>query len=150
MALGGIVLVTVVSIAGSAVRQGGAAGERELEQLEQRLVTAIGSGDLATYDRIVANDYVVVSANGTERTKQEVMAGYRARKEGYRDLRIGEVRAHVFGDTGVVSARTFGFRVDSSGAETPNRVRYVRVFARRDGRWQAVAQMAAPLPPEQK
>jgi len=59
------------------------------------------------------------------------------------------VKAHVFGDTGIVTARTLGFRIDA-GKETPNRVRYVRVFARRNGRWQAVAQMAQPLPPDQR
>jgi hypothetical protein len=35
-----------------------------------------------------------------------------------------------------------------NGKEEENRVRYVRVYARRGGRWRAVAQMAAPLPPE--
>jgi hypothetical protein len=27
-------------------------------------------------------------------------------------------------------------------------VRYIRVYAKRDGRWRAVTQMAAPLPDE--
>jgi hypothetical protein len=55
----------------------------------------------------------------------------------------------VFGDTAIVSARTLGFRLEG-GKEIPNRVRYLRVFARRNGRWQAVAQMATPLPPDQQ
>jgi beta-lactamase class A/ketosteroid isomerase-like protein len=123
--------------------------EQELEDLERRLVAAIGSKDLVTYDQLVADDYVVLGANGTERTKADVIAGYRAGAQGYRGLEISEVKGHVFGDTGIVTARTLGFRVDG-GKETPNRVRYVRVFARRNGRWQAVAQMAQPLPPDQQ
>ncbi len=125
-----------------------AASEPELEALERRLVAAIAAKDLATYDQIVADDYVVIRADGTERSKQDVMAAYRAGQEGYRDLQIAEVKARVFGDTGIVHARTLGFRLER-GQEIPNRVRYVRVFARRGGRWQAVAQMAQPLPPEQ-
>lgn len=121
--------------------------EEELEQLERRLVAAIASRDLATYDQLVADDYVVLGANGTERTKADVIAAYKAGAQGYRGLEIAEVKGHVFGDTGIVHARTLGFRVDA-GTETPNRVRYVRVFARRSGRWQAVAQMAQPLPPD--
>lgn len=31
---------------------------RQVEQLERDLVSAIGRGDLQTYDRIVADDYV--------------------------------------------------------------------------------------------
>jgi len=122
--------------------------EQELEQLERRLVAAIATQDLVTYDQLVADDYVVVSAAGTERTKADVIAGYKAGAQGYRGLEISEVKAHMFGDTGIVHARTLGFRVDA-GKETPNRVRYVRVFARRNGRWQAVMQVAQPLPPEQ-
>jgi ketosteroid isomerase-like protein len=123
--------------------------EQELEDLERKLVAAIGSQDLATYDQLVADDYVVLGANGTERTKADVIAGYKAGTQGYRGLEISEVKGHVFGDTGIVIARTLGFRIDA-GKETPNRVRYVRVFARRNGRWLAVAQMAQPLPPDQR
>ena len=54
----------------------------------------------------------------------------------------------MFGDTAVVHARTFGRRI-LDGKEDVNRVRYVRVYARRAGRWQAVAQMATPLPADQ-
>jgi pimeloyl-ACP methyl ester carboxylesterase/ketosteroid isomerase-like protein len=123
--------------------------EPEVETLERRLVAAIGARDLATYDTLVAEDYVVIEAAGTVRTKQDIMAAYRGGERGYVDLRIDELRSHVFGDTAIVHARTFGRRVEQ-GREQLNRVRYLRVYARRAGRWQAVAQMAAPLPPEQR
>ena len=149
VALVAALFVMFVSIGGGAARQA-ATAERELEQLEQRLVAAIGAKDLATYDQLIADDYVAVTAAGTERTKTDVMAGYRAGKEGYNDLTIGEVKAHVFGDTGIVSARTFGTVTDASGKTTPNRVRYLRVFARRQGQWKAVTHMSTPLPAEQR
>ena len=133
----------------SATDQVATSPEQELERLERRLVAAIAAKDLVTYDQLVADDYVVLSAAGTERTKADVIAGYKAGTQGYRGLEISEVKAHVFGNTASVSARTLGFRVEG-GKETPNRVRYVRVFARRNGRWQAVAQMATPLPPDQQ
>ena len=121
----------------------------ELEAIERRLVAAIGERDLATYDTLVADDYVVIEAAGAVRTKAEVMASYRSGERGYRDLRIDEVGSRIFGDTAIVHARTFGRRI-RDGKEEINRVRYVRVYARRAGRWQAVAQMAAPLPESQR
>jgi homoserine O-acetyltransferase len=126
-----------------------AADAPEVEAIERRLVAAIGARDLAAYDTLVADDYVVVEAAGTVRTKADVMASYRSGERGYRDLRIDEVRSHVFGDTAIVHARTFGRRLEG-GQEQVNRVRYVRVYARRSGRWRAVAQMAAPLPAGQQ
>jgi ketosteroid isomerase-like protein len=117
----------------------------QVERLERELVRAIGAKDLESYDRIVAPDYVVVTAAGPETSKAQVMDQYRSGERGYTDLAIDEVKVHVFGDTAVVTARTLGSRQEH-GTSTPNRVRYLRVYARRGGRWQAVTQMSAPLP----
>ena len=122
---------------------------REVEQLERDLVAAIGRGDLATYDRIVADDYVAFPTTGEERTKAQILEEYRSGKRRYTSLDIFDVKGRVFGDTAVVSAKTKGFRREGD-RDVPNRVRYVRVFAKRGGTWRAVAQMAAELPPEEK
>ena len=118
---------------------------REVENLERELVAAIARGDMAAYDRIVADDYVVFDASGKEISKAEVMASYRSGERRYTGLEIFDVKGHVFGDAAVVSARTKGLRREGD-RDVPNRVRYVRVYARRDGRWRAVSQMAAPVP----
>lgn len=117
----------------------------EVERLERELVAAIGSKDLATYDRIVAEDYVAFEITGKAITKAEIMAGYRSGTRGYTNLEIYDVQGRVFGDTAVVSARTKGFRREGDH-DVPNNVQYIRVFARRDGRWRAVAQKSAPVP----
>ena len=45
---------------------------------------------------------------------------------------VFDVEARIFGDTGVVTAKTKGFRREG-GRDVPNRVRYIRVYARRSG-----------------
>lgn len=148
--LSGVLLIAGVSIHGLAASPA-PSGAEEVERLERELVAAIGKKDLATYDRIVADDYVVFDSSGKQLTKSEIMASYRSGTRGYKGLEIYDVSGHVFGDTAVVSAKTKGFRIED-GREVPNRVRYIRVFARRAGRWQAVTQMSAPAenPPEEK
>lgn len=118
---------------------------REVERLEQELVGAIAKGDLATYDRIVADDYVAFEASGKTSPKAEILASYRSGARKYTDLAIFDVEGRVFGDTAVVTAKTKGLRRERD-RDVPNRVRYIRVYAKRDGRWRAVAQMAAPIP----
>jgi hypothetical protein len=71
------------------------------------------------------------------------MADYRASTLEYRGLAIRDVDVRVFGETAVVSAWTEGTRIER-GRETPNRVRYLRVWHRRDGVWRAVLQMSVP------
>jgi ketosteroid isomerase-like protein len=121
---------------------------RELEKLERDLVAAIGRGDLAAYDRIVADDYVAFEASGKTTPKAEIMASYRSGARKYTDLTIFDVEGRVFGDTAVVTAKTKGLRKEGE-RNVPNRVRYIRVYAKRNGEWRAAAQMAAPLPPDQ-
>jgi ketosteroid isomerase-like protein len=128
--------------AAGAPREAPGADAAAVEALERELVGAIGRRDLATYDRLVADDYAASGVDGKTVTKAEVVASYRSGARGYRDLSIYDVSARVHGDTAVVTARTKGFRVED-GKETENRVRYVRVYARRNGEWRAVSQFAA-------
>ena len=117
----------------------------EVRRLEHELVGAIGSGDLAAYDRLVADDYVALRATG-DQTKAQVMDGYRARRLAFRGLDVTDLDVRLLGETAIVSARTLGTRVED-GRETENRVRYLRVWAKRERAWRAVLQMAVPLPP---
>jgi ketosteroid isomerase-like protein len=121
---------------------------RQVEQLERDLVAAIGRGDLATYDRIVADDYAAFEASGKTSPKAEILASYRSGARKYTNLEIFDVEARVFGDTAVVSAKTKGLRREG-GRDVPNRVRYIRVYAKRNGKWRAVTQMAAQIPPDE-
>ena len=118
----------------------------EVERVERELVAAISKGDLATYDRIVADDYVAYTTSGQEATKPEIMASYRTGTRKYLSLSISDVKVRVFGETAILSARTSGTRVEQGGKPEPNIVRYFRVFTRRGGVWRAVMQMVTPLP----
>jgi ketosteroid isomerase-like protein len=120
-------------------------GGQDVERTERELIRAITEHDLAAYDRIVADDYVALTVEGTETTKLQVMASYKAGTRRYAGLEIHDVKVRLYGDAAVLSARTTGFRVEN-GQQVPNLVRYIRVYARRDGRWRAVMQMAAPIP----
>jgi ketosteroid isomerase-like protein len=118
----------------------------EVERVERELVAAIGKGDLATYDRIVADDYVAYTTTGQESTKPEIMAAYRTGTRKYMSLSISDVKVRVFGDTAILVARTSGTRMEEGRPPEPNTVRYFRVFTRRGGVWRAVMQMVTPLP----
>lgn len=116
---------------------------QDIERLEQQLVKAIEAKDFATYQRLVAEDYVAVGAAG-EQTRAQAMEAYRSGALSLPGLTIGEIKVHVYGDTAMISARTFGDRVEK-GKTVPNRVRYMRIWMKREGNWRAISQMARPL-----
>jgi homoserine O-acetyltransferase len=118
---------------------------QEIEASERALIAAIGSNDLAAYDRLVDDGYVALRGTG-DQTKAQVMETYRAGRLAYRGLDITDVQVRVLGDTALLWARTLGSRLEER-REQPNRVRYLRIWAHRNGVWRAVLQMAAPLPP---
>ena len=118
---------------------------KEVEQIEQQLVAAISALDLKTYDRLVADDYFVIQSSGLELTKAQVMDGYRSGLWRYKDLRIGDLKVHLYGDAAIITARTSGYRIEGD-RETPNQVRYLRLYLKRQGKWQAVTQMSTPIP----
>ncbi len=134
------------SAAPSALAAGRPADAAEVERVERELVAAIAKTDLATYDRIVADDYVAYTVSGQESTKPEIMASYRTGTRRYISLSISDVKVRVFGETAILCARTSGTRVEEGGTLEPNTVRYFRVFTRRRGVWRAVMQMVTPLP----
>jgi ketosteroid isomerase-like protein len=137
-----LVTVTLTTIVADAIADE-AAVAREIERLEQQLVTAIEAKDLATYQRLVAEDYVAVGVNG-ETTRTQTIDTYRSGALSLPGLKIGEIKVHVYGNTAMISARTFGDRVEN-GKTTPNRVRYMRIWMKRKGQWRAIAQMARPM-----
>ena len=141
MVMAGLAVSPVVAAADRSADDADVA--REIERLEQQLVTAIEAKDLATYQKLVAEDYVAVTAAG-ETTRPQTIETYRNGALSLPGLKIGEIKVHVYGDTAMISARTFGDRVEN-GKTTPNRVRYMRIWMKRQGQWRAVAQMARPL-----
>jgi ketosteroid isomerase-like protein len=116
---------------------------REIERLEQQLVTAIEAKDFTTYQRLVAEDYVAVGAAG-EQTRAQAIETYRSGALSLPGLKIAEIKVHVYGDTAMISARTSGDRIEN-GKTVPNRVRYMRIWMKRNGQWQAISQMARPI-----
>ncbi len=146
------VLLAFVGIATLAASRKPQAASRELstaaevERVERDLVAAISKTDLATYDRIVADDYVAYNDMGGVLTKPEIMASYRTGTRKYLNLAISDVKVQVFGETAILSAKTSGTRIEEGAKPVPNTVRYFRVFVRRQGQWRAVMQIVQSLP----
>jgi ketosteroid isomerase-like protein len=138
-----VVIGIVAVVTASASTRDDADVAREIERLEQQLITAIEAKDFATYQRLVADDYIAIGANG-ETTRAQAIDSYRSGDLSLPALKIAEIHVHVYGDTATINARTYGDRVEK-GKTTPNRVRYMRVWMRRQGQWRAIAQMARPL-----
>jgi len=111
--------------------------EDSVRALEDARGRALMQADTAALSRMVAAEFTEVSRLGT----------LRARVDNIRDIASGELKltsvrydsltVRIYGDVAVlqgIADNTGTFR----GFPFSGRIRYTRVFVRRDGRWQAV------------
>ena len=110
--------------------------EKKIVQLERDWGDALAKRDLAALDRILGDDHSVITKDGSVLTKAQELAKHSESADELFDFEPMKVR--VFGDTAVV---TGGHREKSQyqGKDTSGHYRWMDVFVKRNGRWQAVA-----------
>lgn len=130
--------------------------EKAIKEVERELETAILKGDTATLDRILANDYVEIDAQGGLKEKPDVLALARARSARRGGVSLGPeitvdgLTIRIHGDSAAVFGRTtirYQFMQNETSApqtqsQTPSNVnqeRFIRLYAKVDGRWQLVS-----------
>jgi len=110
--------------------------EKEIMQLERDWGDAVAKRDLVALDRILGDDHSVITKDGSVLTKAQELAKHGESADELFDFEPMKVR--VFGETAVV---TGGHREKSQyhGRDTSGHYRWMDVFVKRNGRWQAVA-----------
>ena len=98
-------------------------------------------GDLETISAVVADDWLGVGPTGQTMTKQALLELLVSRSGIFESVTYDEVELSLFGDTGVVISAFYGV-----GKALELRQRYMRVYAKREGRWRCVATQIVPLP----
>ena len=116
----------------------------ELRDIENQLVAAWVSGDPSVHERVLAEDWSVIDAQGRIRTKAEVLE--EMFRPGEREIsgRIDEVIERPYGDWAIVTGKTH-VAGRYEGNEINITLRFMDVFRRSEGNWQVVASQATRL-----
>jgi len=94
--------------------------------------------DCAALDRIIADDWVGIDGAGLVITKSELLTRVASNTSFLDPYKFDEIALRVFGDAAIVTGRLSGQMRDSDGTHDVNQ-RYMRVYVKRNERWQAVA-----------
>jgi ketosteroid isomerase-like protein len=124
-----------------------AQAEREIRELEAQFARAVIEGDRAFYDRVLAEDFTHTSHSGVFKTRAEFMAENKFSEKGdskggrtrYDTYDVDDLAIRIYGDTAVVTGRTSPKGRTALGQPIGGQYRYLRVWVKRGGRWQAVA-----------
>jgi ketosteroid isomerase-like protein len=122
---------------------------REIENLESQWRAALMQNDVATINRLLADDYLGINPNGTLETKADALAERRAGTTKISSIDPINLKVRVYGDTAVVTSQVQVQGRDGD-RDISGRYHYTRVYSRRSGEWKVVSFEASRIPAENK
>jgi ketosteroid isomerase-like protein len=111
--------------------------ERYIIDSERQWAASLVSGDASVVERVLADDYLGVTPQGTLSDKAAEISAAKTEHDNYVSNQAGEVKVRFYGDTAIAQ----GSEVWELKSGEPRRGRYVwtDTWVRRDGKWQIVA-----------
>ena len=140
-----IAAILCVTVAAIPPTHGAENAESQVRAAEVALTEAFVVGDVTTFERLLADDFTHGSQSGRFRTKAEWMKGKEQGKSSYLQFKTEDLQVRVSGDTAVVSGVSVA-RWREGERVADGRYRFLRVWAKRDGKWQAVAFQSTEVP----
>jgi ketosteroid isomerase-like protein len=117
--------------------------EKQLLALERQWADAEVKHNAAFLDRVLDDRFIVIDSQGRTRDKAAFVADLL--KSAMTSQMISDETVHIFGDTAVIHGTD---TVQPSDGKAPYSLRYLTVYAKREGGWRAVAEefskVAAP------
>jgi len=117
----------------------------EIRALEDRRCQAMIDKDMKALEAIYADELVYTHSNAAVDDKTSYLAGITSGKFDYKSIKRPEENVRVVGDTAIVSGRA-EISVRSNGVDRELNSRYLIVWVKRNGGWQAVAWQSTPVP----
>jgi ketosteroid isomerase-like protein len=112
--------------------------EDEIRQIESDWGEAFERGDMATLDRLMADDYILTDPLGNVRSKAESLAAIKTNELRFESTESDNINVRVIGDTAVVTGRS-RFRGRYKGWPMTGQYQYTDVLVKRSGSWQAIS-----------
>jgi ketosteroid isomerase-like protein len=122
---------------------------REIESLESQWRTALMQNDVATINRLLADDYLGINPNGTLETKADALALRRSGTTKISSMDPINMKIRIYGETAVVTSQVEVQGRDGE-RDISGRYHYTRVYSRRSGEWKVVSFEASRIPPGSK
>ena len=112
--------------------------EKEVLEVDTQRADAYVNGDVATLERILADDVSYVHPTGKIETKAEVIAGFKAQDRKYKSIKRDDVVVRIYGNTAIVTGRnTISAEYQGKIYDVQNR--FTRVYVKQAGKWRLVA-----------
>jgi len=120
--------------------------EKTVAALDTQYQAAVKANDAATMDRILADDFVLVTGRGRTFNKADLLGEARSGKTTYEHQEELEQKVRVWGDTAVVTALLW-VKGSEEGKGFEYKLWFSDIYLRGPGGWRYVfGQASIPLP----
>jgi ketosteroid isomerase-like protein/catechol 2,3-dioxygenase-like lactoylglutathione lyase family enzyme len=116
-----------------------------IQDLERQLRDATLRNDVAQHDQLLADTWMNTNANGSVTTKAQLLQLLREQPFTFVSIEEEDVAIQVYAGCAVVTGRSLRRRLGRDGREVTLTVRFTRVYASRDDRWQVISAHATPI-----
>jgi uncharacterized protein (TIGR02246 family) len=127
-------------------RNAGEATEHDVLSVDDERFAARARRDIDSLSRIYADDYVLVTAEGTVRSKADQINEVTTDQLKFQPPEIIERTVTVSGEFGLVTSHERA-SIIRNGQEIGGELRMSRAYVRRDGRWQLIYTQATHVVP---
>lgn len=119
--------------------------EHEIRALEKQWNDARAHADVATLDRILADDWTVTHGNGTTDSKAQYLSDLKSGARTFSgDVTENDVSVRVYGDTAIVAGSS-NSTVTLNGRPQGGALHFTRVYMKRNGAWKMVVTQATTV-----
>jgi ketosteroid isomerase-like protein len=112
---------------------------RQIDQLEESWREAVLKSNTTEMDKLLADDYLAITASGTLQTKEQALANLRAGRMHFTTLDISDRKVRFYGTTALVTSLA-DVQGNTGDGELSGSYRYTRVYVRDpQGAWKIVS-----------
>ena len=121
--------------------QGGKGGnvEQTIRALTEQWRTSLLKADVATYDRLTADDFITIGTAGRAFTKAEIVELLKSGRLKYDAYDYSDIKVRLYGDTALVNCTLNQKGRIGDKDLIPGPFLVVLVWAKRNGQWQTVS-----------
>lgn len=117
----------------------------EIDQLEDTWRNAILKSNLTAMDRLLADDYLAITASGLVQTKAQTLASLKSGRIRLASLNVSDRKVRFYGRTAVVTSLAV-VQATTDDSDISGNYRYTRVYVRdAAGNWKIVSFEASKI-----
>jgi ketosteroid isomerase-like protein len=118
--------------------------EKQIKDLENQWNEAMLHHDVATMNRILAQDVIDTGGDGHVQGKAEDLADLKSGEPNLQSSSVDDMKVRVYGNAAVVNGH-FVQKGTYKGKDISGEGRFTDVFVKRQGRWECVSTQGTPL-----